>query len=167
MPFNSKEHHRRSVRLKGYDYSSPGAYFITICTFQHHHLFGRIIDGSMLLNELGRTVAEEWLRTPQIRPVMRLDEWVVMPSHIHGIVIITALDPGSVGASAAADRAPHSENCRSEAPVKLARKPRTLSSMVAGFKSVVTERVNLIRGTPRKPVWQDNYHEHVIRNEES
>ena len=183
MNFNPREHHRRSVRLKGYDYALPGAYFITICTLLHHCLFGEIVDGAMFLNEMGTVVAEEWVRSPHIRPALQMDERTVMPNHIHGIVIITALDPvhegaqshapevpkSEVGASAATDRAPQVCNTKpgARSPAILQRKPRSLSSFVGGFKSAVTTRVNMIRGTPRKPVWQVNYHEHIIRSEES
>ena len=83
-----RKHHRRSIRLQGYDYSQAGAYFITICTHGREYLFGEIVDGEMMLNELGRIVQEEWEKTPAIRLEIELDEFVVMPDHIHGIVII-------------------------------------------------------------------------------
>src|SRR5690606_8382257 len=71
-----------------YDYSQPGAYFITICTHQREHLFGEIVDGEMKLNEFGQIAHEEWHKTALIRGEIDLDEFVIMPNHFHGIVII-------------------------------------------------------------------------------
>ena len=82
--------HRRSLRLKGYDYTQPGAYFVTICTHQRQPLFGRVVDGNMVLNAYGEIVREEWFRSAEI--VLFPDEFVVMPNHIHGIVWIVAQD---------------------------------------------------------------------------
>ena len=92
-------HKRRSIRLPGYDYSSPGAYFITICTHQHSCIFGDIIDGQMHLNEMGRIAADEWLQTAVIRQEIELDEWGVMPNHFHGIVFIVQTVVGATGGS--------------------------------------------------------------------
>jgi REP element-mobilizing transposase RayT len=86
-----RPHHRRSIRLKGYDYTSEGGYFITLVTHERHSLFGEVIDGEMHLNALGIIARDEWFRTAQIRPYVELfqDEFVVMPNHIHGIIWIT------------------------------------------------------------------------------
>jgi len=90
MPTAPERHHRRSIRLKGYDYTRPGAYFITICTHNREPLFGRVVDGEMVLNALGEIVWEEWFRSARIRDEIELfpDEFVVMPNHVHGIVWI-------------------------------------------------------------------------------
>src|SRR5688572_17349909 len=80
--------HRRSIRLKNYDYSREGAYFITICTHCRQELFGQIIDAKMRLNEIGDAVKECWLAIPEHYPNVTLDEWVIMPDHIHGIIVI-------------------------------------------------------------------------------
>jgi len=85
MPYNPDIHHRRSIRLPGYDYAQPGAYFITACTHNRECLFGDIVDRAMRLNDVGRIVAEEWIKTGTIRPEITLDEWVVMPNHFHGV----------------------------------------------------------------------------------
>jgi hypothetical protein len=82
------KHHRRSIRLPGYDYSQPGAYFVTICAYQRQCLFGEIIDGQMRLNQYGAIVADEWQKSSIMRREIELDAWVVMPNHFHGIVII-------------------------------------------------------------------------------
>ena len=83
-----KKHHRRSVRLKGYDYAQPGAYFVTICTHKWTLLFGQVLDGKMILNSLGKVIKEEWLQTADSRPLVDLDEFVIMPNHLHGIIMI-------------------------------------------------------------------------------
>ncbi len=153
-PYSRRPHHRRrSIRLKGYDYAQPGAYFVTICTHGRAMLFGRVVDGEMALNAYGEIVREEWFRTAQVRPYMELfpDEFVIMPNHIHGIVWIV-----DVGA----------RRRRSPPPEKLCRPvPGSLPTIVRAFKSAVTRRINALRGTPGAPVWQRNYYEHIIRTE--
>lgn len=83
-------HHRRSIRLKAYDYSQTGLYFLTICTYERQALFGTIKDGELLLNDCGRVAHNEWLKTAQIRENIVLHDFVVMPNHLHGIVEIQA-----------------------------------------------------------------------------
>jgi REP element-mobilizing transposase RayT len=89
MKYDPQKHHGRSIRLKGHDYTSPGAYFITICTHQRQCLFGEIIDGEMQLNEFGKWVDACWKRLPTHFPHLQLDRFVVMPNHIHGILTLT------------------------------------------------------------------------------
>ncbi len=91
MCFDPDVHHRRSIRLKGYDYAHPGAYFITICTHDRACLFGEIADGEMILNEAGRIVEKCWREIPMHFPHVALDEFVVMPNHVHGILFIIAV----------------------------------------------------------------------------
>jgi len=149
MRYDAEKHHRRSIRLRGYDYAQAGAYFVTICTQNRECLFGEIVDGQVALNVPGEVVAEEWLRSARIRGEIELDAFVVMPNHLHGIVVIR--DVGAHG--------------RAPLPSPPHRPPRSLGSFVAGFKSVSTKRINAIRGTPGVPVWQRNYREHVIRDD--
>jgi putative transposase len=160
MKYDPDKHHRRSIRLKGYDYSSGGAYFVTICTFQRQCLFGQIVDGAMQLNEIGQIVVEEWLQSRTMRKEIDFDQWVIMPNHLHGIVLIEPTDP--VGANG---RLPTQEDHshRMVPPMK----KRSLSSFIAGFKSAITKRINNIRNSAGTPIWQRNYYEYVIRNEAS
>jgi len=88
MKYNADIHHRRSIRLKNYDYARAGAYFVTICAQGREDLFGEIKNGEMKLNEYDEVVKSEWLKTPEIRPNVTLDEWVIMPNHLHGIITI-------------------------------------------------------------------------------
>jgi REP element-mobilizing transposase RayT len=141
--YDPNKHHRRSIRLRNYDYRQPGAYFVTINT----HGGERLFDDPVL-----RDVAEAmWQRLPRHFPSVELDEWVVMPNHLHGILCIV-------------DRAPM-DGARPEADVQSGARSGSLGAIVGNFKSVVTRRINRIRGTPGVPVWQRNYYERVIRNE--
>jgi len=157
MKFNPEHHHRRSIRLKGYDYVQSGAYFITICAHNRECLFGDVTKGEMRCNEYGEIVRQEWFKTSEIRPCVRLHEteFVVMPNHIHGIIRIIDDDVGTR---------------RRRAPtIEQFGKPvcDSIPTIIRAFKSIITKRINQIRGTPGAPVWQRNYHEHIIRNEES
>ena len=90
MKFDPKIHHRRSIRLQGYDYTQNGAYYITIVTYQRLHLFGEVVNGEMKLNELGKIAHDEWFKTAELSPYVKLFEgdFVVMPNHVHGIIWI-------------------------------------------------------------------------------
>jgi putative transposase len=88
MKYDPDQHHRRSLRLPGYDYSQPGAYFELYCVHQRQCLFGEIIDGQMRFNQYGAIVNDEWQISSIIRREIKLDAWVVMPNHFYGIVII-------------------------------------------------------------------------------
>jgi len=154
MDHRSKRYHRRSIRLKGYDYTQAGAYFVTICTYQRMCLFGEVVEGQMRLNELGEIVRDEWLKTAQLRPRVVLDAFVVMPNHIHGIIVLV-------------DR----RGTLQRAPTTFERfgKPTSdsIPTIVRLFKSAAARRINERRGTPGAPVWQRNYYEHIIRSEDS
>jgi putative transposase len=178
MKYNPSLHHRRSVRLKGHDYSSDGQYFITICTYQRLCLFGTVVDGVMHRNEYGEIIAEEWMKSREIRQEIEFGEWVVMPNHIHGIVIMNWAEfPFHVGAQGLAplQHVTPSSTLPAELPSKpipsqtgiAYRSPKSLSSFVAGFKMAATKRINNLRNAPGTPVWQRNYYENLIRNETS
>ena len=84
---NSSQPQRKSIRLKEYDYSFPGWYYVTLCTYNRTNLFGKVVNGKMMLNDSGKIVEEEWLKTKQIRSNVDLDDYVIMPNHFHGIII--------------------------------------------------------------------------------
>jgi REP element-mobilizing transposase RayT len=159
----SMEPMRQSIRIRGHDYAGEGAYFVTICAKGRECVFGDIADGQMRLNEVGRIVEEEWLRSAGIRREIELDEFVIMPNHMHGVVILTKC---AVGAhrSTLGEGPPPRVGAHGRAPLQ--RAARSLGSFIAGFKASVTKRINGIRGTPGRPVWQRNYYEHIIRNDE-
>jgi REP element-mobilizing transposase RayT len=273
MKYNPDIHHRRSIRLKGYDYSQNGLYFITICTQNREHLFGTITNGQMALNPMGEIAHNEWFKTASMRPNIRLHEFIVMPNHIHGIIEIIPTPPHPVrthcmrppdmpnhgqserlgrvqraptnaattdnhgqsapghgqragdivrthcmrppdmpsttdnhGQSAPGhgqhagdivrthcmrppDMSSTTDNHGQSAPghgqhagdivrAHCMRPPDmpsttdnhgqrapTVGDIVRGYKSAVTKRINEIRNISGVPVWQRNYHEHIIRNE--
>ena len=152
MPDSAEIKYRRSIRLANYDYAQAGAYFITVCTHERMCLFGDVILETMRPNDFGQIVHDEWLRTAEIRPDIDLDTFRVMPNHLHAIVIFDE-EVSSNPTVGAHSRAPFS------------RQPKSLGSLVAGFKSATTKRINQLRNTPGTPVWQRNYYERVIRNE--
>ena len=154
MTFNPEIHHRRSIRLRGYDYAQPGAYFVTICTHGRECLFGEIVNGEMRLNLYGRIVEECWQTIPHHFDGVKLDEFVVMPNHVHGILNIVEQRRGT------ACRAPTTGTEQFGQP-----RPHSLPTIIRSFKSAATQRVNQSRGTPGTTVWQRNYYEHVVRGD--
>ena len=148
-------HHRRSFRLKGFDYTSENGYFITLVTHNRQKLFGENQNGEMILGEYGRVAVEEWFKTKELRPYVELveDEFVVMPNHIHGIIWITGNDGRGT-----ARRAPTLERFGSPTA-------GSLPTIVRAYKSAVTKRINILRGTPGESVFQRNYYEHIIGTE--
>ncbi|MDY7049890.1 MAG: transposase [Microcystis panniformis WG22] len=168
MTFDPEKHHRRSIRLRNYDYSQPGAYFVTICTYQKQPWFGEIKNGQMYLNQFGKIVADEWLKTCKIRPNFQLDEWVIMPNHFHVIVIINDYsdDNQSLGNGQSASRFGRRQFDKlTDHDALPQQKPNSLSSCIAGFKSAVTKRINLLRQNTDTPIWQRNYYESILRDE--
>jgi REP element-mobilizing transposase RayT len=143
---------RKSIRLKSYDYTRAGVYFVTVCTHDRRAMFGEICDGIMRPNALGEAVIEEWFRSEDIRAEIELDEFVLMPNHIHGLVVIVP-----VGA--------HGDAPAPDSP-RLHRAPQSLGSLIAGFKRASAKRINAARGTPGIAVWQRNYFERVIRDDD-
>lgn len=152
MQYISEIHHRRSIRLKEYDYSSAGAYFVTTCTWQRECLFGEIVSvgaGSkpaqtpyIVLNDYGKQVDHTWHSLAQHNRGIVLDTFVIMPNHVHLILFIEDLERAGL------EPAP------------------TLSEIVRQFKTFSSKRINQQRNSPGCPVWQRNYYERVIRNED-
>ena len=159
-------HHHRSIRLKGYDYTRAGAYFVTICTKDRTCLFGDVADGVMRLNQMGHIVRQCWLAIPDHVPPVLLDEFVVMPNHVHGIIVLVSTD--TVGATHASPPQHASPLQNDDTPTRPRGPQRqSVGSIVVSFKSAATKRINEHRGTPGAPVWQRDYFEHIIRNDES
>ncbi len=139
MTYDPTIHHRRSIRLPGYDYSQPGAYFVTIVTHHREHLFGEIINGDMRLNKMGLIVQYAWHDLPKWHLHVRLGAFCIMPNHVHAIIILVdAAFP----------------------------KRHALPEIVRGFKSRSAQRINVLRKKPGVPVWHRNYYEHIIRNDD-
>jgi REP element-mobilizing transposase RayT len=174
---------RRSIRLKDYDYTQSGAYFVTICTHERELLFGEIVDGVMHLNESGRIATEEWQRTPLLRSYIELDAFVVMPNHIHGILVIVNeradknLPQDTFDTRASQRDSPTPRLWASQweyltprlrASQRDAPTPRlqagSLGATVNQYKAAVTKRMIRLQNSESASVWQRNYYEHVIRN---
>ena len=152
---------RRSTRLPGYDYGQPGAYFITVCTQGRACLFGDVVDGEMRLNRLGEMVQWTWHDLPNHNANIRLDAFVAMPNHVHGIIWIVDDPVIVVGATVGAGSEP--------APTEPdpTHRAHGLPEIVRQFKTFSARRINQWRNTPGTAVWQRNYYEHIIRNEAS
>lgn len=153
MKHDPEIHHRRSQRLAGYDYRQNGAYFVTLCTHARECLFGDVVDGTMELSPLGDIVLDGWLWTPVVRPDVSLDAYVIMPNHLHGIIVLhrhgqylgdVDLRPGSPPAGPMSG---------------------SLGAIINQVKSTSARRINRLRGLTGAPVWQRDYHDHIVRNE--
>jgi len=166
MRFDPQRHHRHALRLPGYDYSQAGAYFVTLCTHNRECLFGEIANGQMRLNEAGRLVQDCWTWLAQQYPYVELDAWVIMPNHLHGVLVIRECRGGSRTAPTEDRHKPLIERgpLPSAPTAPTARKP--LGRLIGAFRTVSTPRINALRGAPVLPVWQRNYYEHIIRDEE-
>ncbi len=162
MKHNLKKHRRRSVRLKEYDYASPGWYFVTICTHERESLFGEVVECQMRPSRIGAIAQECWNEIPRHCHWASLDASIVMPNHLHGIVVLGRDSPWRV--PMAARKAAFGK------PV-----PGSLATIVGLFKQAVTSKARAHVGTPHPDVgvrhgvplqvWQKNYYEHIIRNE--
>ena len=161
MRYDPERHHRRSIRLRGYDYSQAGAYFVTASVQSRECLFGAVADGELCLNQYSEIVARCWEELPTHYPTVELDAFVAMPNHIHAIIVLTGtLAPTS----------PPSPNPMPVETLRAGLKPaptnRALSEIVRALKTFSARRINELRGTSGTPVWQRNYYEHVIRNDD-
>ena len=145
---------RKSIRLKDYDYSEPGDYFVTICTQDKKCLFGKIIDCEMRSNDVGKMVEKVWQEIPQSYPNIEIDEFTIMPNHLHGIITIVGADPRV-----------RPGQTQGFAPTRL-----SLPAVIHRFKSLTTkyyiDNVKTKSWPPfEKRLWQRNYYEHIIRDE--
>ena len=154
-------HHRKSIRLKDYDYSQPGLYFITICCHHNKYRFGRIINSEMHLNEYGLIAAAEWEKLPERYVNTMLDAYQIMPNHVHGIVHVTD------------ETSPLADNQKREstlAETDSESNALACGEMVGGYKSIVFNAwLEIFKSQNRQmgKLWQRNFYEHIIRNEKS
>jgi REP element-mobilizing transposase RayT len=165
--------YRQSIRWTGYDYTQQGAYFVTICTQHREPLFGDVVDGVMQLNACGEIVRAAWLDLPQRFATIGLDHYVVMPNHFHGIVVIDAVgallaapwheSPATEGAASGAPTGAFVDAC---AMVKSTQGRPSLGDVMRAFKSLSGIAVNRHLGRAGQPLWQRNYHDRVIRDED-
>ena len=170
VKFDPQKHHRRSIRLPGYDYASAGAYYVTIVAWQRECLFGEVINKEMQLNKVGKIVEWEWLELPKRLSYISLGAHMVMPNHFHGILFVHE----NVGATRQGQpmSQPKEQPLQTMIPEgidgsPLPRGPKvaSLSAIMAQFKSRVTKRIWKFPEFKETPIWQRNYYEHIIRNQ--
>ena len=178
MSFDPQKHNRRSIRLNGYDYTTPGAYFITVCTFQRESLFGEVVDGAVKLNDLGKIVNHAWHDLPNHYSHVIMDQFCIMPNHIHGIIILNDHIRNTGGSetrpykNSRTDKNTHPDNytqpynnTRSFNSHPHPDKHHGLPEIVRAFKSFSSRRINELLESPGVPTWQRNYYDHIIRDE--
>ena len=183
MPYNPAIHNRHSIRLPGYDYSQAGAYYVTINTHKKEHLFGEVVGGVVKLSPLGKIVQEEWLKIPTNFSNVVLDAYVIMPNHVHGILVITgstvhtgkgkAFSPdfAKSGENAlpirlgSASSPSHTQSEVSTTPPRQGSQSGSIPAIVQNFKSVSSRKINKLLKSPGSTIWHRNYYEHVIRDE--
>ena len=152
-PYDPQEHHRRSIRLPEWDYHAPGAYFVTLCTQHRQCMFGSIHQDQMVLNAAGEMIQTHWRQIPARFPKIQVDTFVIMPNHVHGIIIL-----GKTLTEGALDR----EEDAGSAP--------TLGAVIGALKSLTTnDHIRGVRDRDWPPfdrkLWQRNYYERIIRND--
>ncbi|HYI16770.1 MAG TPA: hypothetical protein VEX37_15340 [Thermomicrobiales bacterium] len=151
--YDPERHRRQSARKPDWDYDGPGRYYVTICSFDRELIFGEIDNGTVLLSEIGAIVEQTWLEIAEVNPMVMLDAHIVMPNHLHGIVIIPPDNwtkrttvPGGRPAGAASG---------------------SLGAILGRFKSVATRRVNLLPNVGTSTLWQRGYHDRVIPDDDA
>lgn len=172
-----------SLRLLSFDYSQPGFYFITICAKNRAHIFGNVQNGIMKLNPLGNIANEYWGHIEQRFSPCQLHEFVVMPNHIHGIIEIIS-NPKPVGMIHESSQIendlsnsesvgtihelslPSIDNSNNES-IRKKRRKMMIPMIIGWYKMNVSKQINIIRQTPGQPIWQRNYYEHIIRDQQS
>lgn len=168
-----------SARLQNWDYGWNAAYFVTICTANREHYFGKIENGGMILSEIGKNADECWLEIPEHFPFVKLDVHVVMPNHVHGIIVIDKQDAGRNDINKCNDGCDDVRNVETQyfasLPQRTAKQPsqpknkfgpqsQNLASIIRGYKTGVTK---FARNNNINFAWQPRFHDHVIRDNES
>jgi putative transposase len=157
MNNHSLKQNRKNIRLKEYDYSQPGAYFVTIVTHGRECLFGAIHDNEMILNQFGQTVRHAWMDLPKHYKQLELGAFCIMPNHVHGIINLN--DNIVVNGQ-------HGWQKNLAYPLRPIPTRVPLFEVMRALKSFSAKHINTKRNMVGKPVWQRNYYEHIIRNED-
>lgn len=185
--YNPAIHHRRSIRLKGYDYAQEGLYFITICCKDRLHLFGEIKNGKMILNEFGEKAEECWKEIPNHFPNVALHEYVIMPNHVHGIIEIKfnskkieknlpiESNLNDISKPVGANDFLKPVGANNHSPLRVLKNSnqrdlphspsKTIGSIIRGYKIGVTKWIR--QNSSIREIWQRNYYDHIIQNESS
>lgn len=174
--FNPHIHHRRSIRLKGFDYSQAGLYFITICCQDRLCHFGHVENDAMILNEYGQIAFDEWMKLPERFPNFELDVFQIMPNHIHAIISLT--NPAAAAAVRATLAVVRNGNTVAHDTIGAGVNPAPtgtgtgtgVSDIIRAYKSLVSNgclKIFKSKNEMMGKLWQRNYYEHIIRNEQS
>lgn len=150
MSYNAVVHNRHSIRLPGFDYTKPGAYFLTILAHKKEHIFGKVVKGIVELSPVGEIVQEQWEKIPTHFPDILLDAFVIMPNHIHAVVVITER-AASMGKGKAIDLwDDHKSNAL---PIRLGSQPGSIPAIVQNFKSITSRKINKLLNSPGSTIW--------------
>ncbi len=163
--FDAEHDNRQSTRMKGYDYTLPGAYFVTIISQSRICLFGDIKKGDILYSKVGQSIHESWCSIPGKFSNTELDEFVLMPNHLHGIIFILESD-GKGEAFSEVNNFQGVWSSENASPLRpRGTQSSSLSAVIQNFKSVSTRMVNRRYFKPGNKIWQRNYYERIIRND--
>jgi REP element-mobilizing transposase RayT len=176
MKYNPKIHHRQSIRLRGYDYSQPGSYFITLCTQNRECNLGEIINNQMKFTVRGFIIHEFWSKIPDHFPNVELDEFIVMPNHVHGIIVINDNfheggkhqqnhEEGGENNTAGGQKNPAGGENNPEGGETPPLRKKTLGQVIAYYKYQTTKIINQVDDTPGLRMWQRNYYDRIIHHE--
>jgi putative transposase len=146
--------HPCGLRLPSYDYTAPGGYFVTLCTDKRASLFGNIADGTMKLSDLGLIIQKVWLEIPLHFKQVSLDEFIVMPNHLHGILHLNQIV-----------EATHASPLQGDGHSRKTLASGSLGAIIGSFKAAAAKHINSLYAFSNKSIWQRNYYEHIIRNE--
>ena len=153
------------TRLPGWDYGQAGYYYFTICTKDREHFFGEIAQGEIQLSSLGEIVAQEWAKTETIRANVKLDEWIIMPNHMHMILVIThkiVVETPRRGVST--ERGVSTDQCAQTKAASEKWAANSLGSIIGQFKGKCTKRIR--NEACQNFAWQSRYYDHIIRSDE-
>jgi REP element-mobilizing transposase RayT len=175
MPYDPTKHNRRSIRLKGYQYNQPGSYFVTFCVRERVCELGDIIDGEMRLSQFGQVALDFWAHIPAHFPNVEVDKFIIMPNHVHAIIVIKG-GRGDVSSPPSRDvSSPPSRDVSSPPSRDVSSPPSdgeippipfaTLGQIVGYYKYQTTLRINQLRDNAGTPFWQRGYYERIIRNQ--
>ena len=145
------------MRLPGYNYRQAGVYFVTLCTFQKAKLFGVVVDGEVVRSSLGKVVREEWQHVAKVRSNVQLDQFVVMPNHLHGLIFTEDTQYAKSSQIVAAPKCKDSRTLQAG----------SLGAIIGQYKLAVTRSAKLSQVFSGQKIWQRNYHEHIVRSESS